>query len=167
MRRLTQLLLIFCLGFALKAQLKEYTLEEAVKLSHQTAKKTLIYVYTDWCSLCELNERVNFNKLKIIDYINKNLFFVSINADTKDTLFFKGIPFAYDTIEQKNPLLDFLLKAQYKFPAFVVLNEKGEVLSRVYGYMEAKEMLAYLRFIVEEHYRFSTWNDYKKVALTD
>ncbi len=162
-----KLFTILLLAFSLQAQLKNYSLEEAVKLSHQTAKKTLVYVYTDWCSLCEMNEKINFNNLKIIDYINKNLYFVSLNGETKDTIFFKGIPFAYDTTSNQNPFMDFLLKKQYKYPAFIVLNDKGEVLSRVYGYMEPKIMLAYLHFIVEEHYRFKTWKEYKEIAVKD
>ncbi len=144
--------------------INNYSLDEAVKLSNKTLKKTLVYIYTDWCSYCEIMEQVHFKFFPVVKYINDNFYFVAINTDKIDTISFQGIIFVKDSTG-KNPLINMLLKDNYKYPAFVVINEKGEILSRIYGYLDKEEFLAYLRFINEERYRDYTWNDYKKIAL--
>lgn len=79
-------------------EIKWHTLEEALKISKKEKKPIFIDVYTDWCGWCKRMDKATFSEASVIDYVNKNYIAVKLNAESNETLTFKGEKLNYRQI---------------------------------------------------------------------
>ena len=78
--------------------IKWHTLEEALKLSKEENKPIFIDVYTDWCGWCKRMDKATFSEASVIDYVNANYIAVKLNAESNETVTFKGQELNYRQI---------------------------------------------------------------------
>jgi thioredoxin-related protein len=71
-------------------KIKWYSFEEAVALNKENPKKLFIDLYTDWCGWCKRMDQTTFKNAEIVKFMNDNYYPVKFNAETTDTLTFKG-----------------------------------------------------------------------------
>jgi thioredoxin-related protein len=66
------------------AQLKVHTFEEVEQLSQEHPKPIVVFFHTDWCKFCSLMLQTTFKNEAIVDKLNKDFYFISFNAESKD-----------------------------------------------------------------------------------
>lgn len=69
------------------------TLEEAQELAKKEPRKVIMDVYTDWCGWCKKMDKTTFADEQVVEYVNKNFYAVKLNAESKETINFKGQEF--------------------------------------------------------------------------
>lgn len=79
-------------------EIKWHTLEEALIISKKENKPIFIDVYTDWCGWCKRMDKATFSEASVIEYVNKNYIAVKLNAESNQTLTFKGQELNYRQI---------------------------------------------------------------------
>jgi thioredoxin-related protein len=124
-------------------------LQEAEIQAKAKKKKVMITIYTDWCGWCTVMNQNTWNKLKIIRFVNENFFAVKIDAETREVLRFKGTDFGYMTNVHSNQLAWSLLNGVMEFPSTVFLDEGGNVLTVIPGFMDAGKMDVVLHYFNE------------------
>lgn len=96
---------------------------EAQKLAQKEKKIIFVDNYATWCGPCKKLDAKVFNNKEVADYFNAN--FINVKIDIE-----KG----------EGPSM----KQKYKInsvPTMLFLDENGEVLNRLIGYMEADQLL--------------------------
>lgn len=116
------------------------------------AKKTLIFLHTDWCKYCEAMKQTSFQDAKLKAYLEENYYFVSFDAESRESVLFAGKEFVFlqngqgtGSHEMALELMQSIEKPAY--PALVFLNEKREIIYVITGYLDADEILSILKEI--------------------
>lgn len=137
------------------------TIEDAQKANLQQPKKIFVDVYTDWCGWCKRLDATTYRDAKVIDYINQHFYPVKLNAETKDSITFNRAKFGFVQDWKVNGAAVQLMGGQVTgFPTTTYINEKGEILSVVPGYLSSVEMLKVLHYFGDNSYLKTNWNAY-------
>ena len=84
------------------------SLQEADSLYQIQPKPFFVDVYTDWCGWCKRMDATTFSNQEIANYLNQNFYAVKLDAETKDSILFKGSVFKNTQQEKVKVLLDSL-----------------------------------------------------------
>ncbi len=135
--------------------------EEAVAKSEKEPKKMFVDVYTNWCGWCKKMDATTFMDDKVADYMNKNFYPVKFNAESKDTIHFKGTNFVFKPEFKSNELAISLLNKQMSYPTYVFLDEQFNLLAPVQGFMPPEGIIPVLTYFGENIYKTKTWQEYQ------
>lgn len=134
-----------------------------------TPKKVLIDVYTTWCGPCKMMDQITFAEPSLAQYINENFYAVKFDAETADTISFKGRNYTNPYFDpNKSPSLRnkshrlaqrFFVRG---FPSLIFLDEKLKTLNVVPGYQAPRAMEPLLKYFGEEWNRKIGYDDFKK-----
>ena len=73
-----------------KGPINWLSLQEADSLYQINPRPMFIDVYTDWCGWCKRMDATTFQDQNIANYLNANFYAVKLDAETKDSINFKG-----------------------------------------------------------------------------
>jgi thioredoxin-related protein len=141
-----------------------YSFEEAYKLNKKKPKKMFIDVFTEWCGWCKKMDAETFTNTYIAKYMNDHFYCVKFDAERKDTIVIDGQTFVNPNPSNKrstHKLAVELLRGKMSYPSYVFLNEKGQMLTVVSGYQQAKEFEGVLTYFGTDAYLKSTWEEYR------
>jgi thioredoxin-related protein len=137
--------------------------EEAVKKSDANPKKIFIDVYTDWCGWCKKMDASTFMEDTVINYLNKNYYAVKLNAETRDTIRFRGKEFMFMPEYKSNELAISLLGGKMGYPSYVLLDEKYTMLTPpVQSYLNKEDLMPILVYYGDEINKTKSWEEYQE-----
>ena len=143
--------------------------EQALEMNQARAdqglpvKKIFVDVYTDWCGWCKRLDATTFANPEIIKYMNEHFIAVKLNAERQDTVVINGQAFVYvpgDGRRGVHQLAVVLLQNHMSYPSCTFLNENGQQLQVIPGYMDAKRFETVLHFFGEDAYKTQDWDTY-------
>lgn len=127
-------------------------------------KKVFIDVYTDWCGWCKRLDATTFAHPEIVRYMDSAFITVKLNAERTDTVRINGNIFVNQMAGQgkrgSHDLAIQLLQGKMSYPSCTFLDENGQQITIVPGYMDAKQFEVLLHFIAEEAYKRGSWEDF-------
>jgi thioredoxin-related protein len=140
---------------------KWYSLQEALKLSETNPRPILLDVYTDWCSWCKFMMRTTYANKAIADYINANFYPAKFNAESFDTITFKGQKYGNRRIGSRpsHDLASILLDGKLSYPSVVFFDREGNK-TVIPGYKEAKDFEPILVYFAENVNRTASLDDF-------
>lgn len=147
----------------LEDKIQWLSLDEASKIAEKTGKKILVDVYTNWCGWCKIMDQKTFSNAEVIQLINANYLAVKLNAETKDSLVYKGVKFGFNPEKRANQLAYLLLNGKMSYPTTVILNEKSEILTPIAGFIEPSIMVKVLKYYGENHHLKMKWEEFEKM----
>jgi uncharacterized protein YyaL (SSP411 family) len=155
--------IVFAFGANAQTPVKWYTIEEAFAMTKKEPRKIVIDVYTDWCSWCKVMDSKTFSNKIIADYMNKNFYPVKFNAEQKTDVALNGKIYKFIPSGSKgyNELAAELLNGQLGYPSVVFLDENTKMIQPVQGYIKAKEFDGIIRFIGDDVYKTTKWEDFQ------
>lgn len=147
-----------------KSSPKTLTLAEIEKLEKKKAKKILINITSNFCNSCKVQSATSFKDTAIVNYINKHFYFMEFNAESNDTITFKGEK-CFKTLMNGYPLHTFALKAtnnRLQFPVVAILDEKQNPMDAVGPFLSPSNLMPILKFYAEEKYKTTPWPEFIK-----
>jgi thioredoxin-related protein len=150
-----------------KKHIKTYTVKEIEKLQKSrpgVTKKILINISAGFCNSCKVQNATTFKDTSIANYINKHFYLVNFDAESNDTIMFKGEK-CFKTIMNGYPLHTFALKAtnnRLQFPSIAVLDAQQNTLDALNAFLTPKALLPILKYYAEDKYKTVSWADYIK-----
>jgi thioredoxin-related protein len=130
-----------------------HSYNDGITLARNQNKKLLIDVYTDWCGWCKKMDSDVYSDKNIKTLIASNFVAVKLNAESS-----KNVTIGTDQLDEAS-----LARAMgvSGYPTTVFLESGAGPITKVAGYMEAKEFATVLRFIGEDHYKNTTFEHFK------
>jgi thioredoxin-related protein len=140
--------------------IKWMSLSEAEKMNTRKKKKIFIDIYTDWCGWCKRLDATTYQDAAVVKYVNDNYYAVKLNAETKDTISFRGVKYAYDAGSRINMVSPQFLGSQPGYPTLTYLDENLKVVRIAPGYVDVQGMLSQLKYIGENYYLNMSFEKY-------
>lgn len=147
------------------------SLNEVEKRMAKEPRKVLVDVYTSWCGPCRMMDQNTFQNPSVVEYINKNYYAVKFDAESPETIDFKGNVYkneAHDPNKRGRNSTHDLAKAiapvqgRIAYPTVVYMDEDFKILSPVQGYHTPKQIEPILKFIAEGDYESDKFADYQE-----
>lgn len=138
-------------------------IEEVEQLIKQKPKKILVDAYTDWCGWCKRMDKNTFENAEIAKYVNSNFYAVKLNAETKETLKFKGKDYEFVKGKKRghNLLAKELLKGRLSYPTISFLDEDLNLINAFPGYKSPQDFDALMNFINKNEFDKMGFTQYK------
>jgi thioredoxin-related protein len=165
---LIPLIILLSLQYNLQAQntgkINWYTIEEAVEMTKKIPKKIFIDVYTDWCGWCKKMEAETFAHPEIAKILNENYYPVKLNSETTDTIHFNGYTFINEGTGRRSAhqFSIALLQGKMSYPSIAYMSENLQMITVVPGYMTPEAIEPVLKFIAENHYLKTSYDEFQK-----
>jgi thioredoxin-related protein len=130
-----------------------HSYNEGVTLARAQNKKLLVDVYTDWCGWCKKMDSDVYTDENIKSIVAGNFIAVKLNAESSTQ-----VTVGTDQLDEAG-----LAKAMgvTGYPTTVFLESGAGPITKIAGYMEAKEFAIVLRFIGEDHYKDTSFEQFK------
>lgn len=147
-----------------KLPVKMYSIAEVEKLQKKKPKKVLVNITANFCNTCKVMEKTTFVDSSIAGYINKNFYVVNFNAETNDTIIFKGEKYYKGSINGY-PLNTFSAKItdnRFSFPALSMLDEDMKVIDVLNFYQSPEHLKPILEYIGSNAYKTKKFQDFMK-----
>jgi thioredoxin-related protein len=143
-------------------EVKWLTLTAASEMEKTAKKPIFITFYTDWCLSCKVYDDVVFKNPEISKILNENYYPVKFNAASTDTVNFFGTKLVGTGIGNPHQVTSGILRGNYKMPADVYLNDKGELLNIVNGMLMPKQLESILTYLSGDIYLKTKYPDFLK-----
>ena len=128
-------------------------LDPGLKEAHARKRPMLVDVYTDWCGWCRRMERDTYAAGEVRDYLAKSFVTVKLNAeDSKKTARYQGEDVSYRKFADGFRITG--------YPTTLFLDQDGELITALPGYVGAPKFIYILRFIGDGHYKTKSWDAY-------
>lgn len=134
--------------------------EDAVESNTKNPKKIFIDMYTNWCGWCKKMDATTFTDPAVASYLNKHFYSVKLNAETKDSIFFKDKYFQYKPEYKSNEMAAIMMNGKMSYPTSVYLDGESNLIGPVPGYLTAEQFLPILKYFAEDFYKTTNWEDY-------
>lgn len=142
-------------------QLKWLTLKEAEEQLKRDKKPVLIDLYTDWCGWCKVMDKNTYTNTNVIQYIQENFHPVKLDAETRETLQWRGRTFNYNPSYRANEYAVLITQGRLSFPSTVILPADGSQPQAIPGYLRVGEMELILKYFGEGHYGKTAFEQYR------
>lgn len=121
-------LLIWNSSIAQQTTINWLSFEELAVHFEKEQKPILVFLHTDWCKYCKMQENTSFSDSSIIQILNQNYYTVRLNAESKDPLQFFGRSYEFDIESGYHQLATYLgsLEGKLEFPTTLILNKRLE-----------------------------------------
>ncbi len=150
-----------------KSYIKYKSLAEIEKLAKKKPKKILVNIGASFCNSCKVETATTLKDTAIVNYINKHFYMINFDAESNDTILFKGEK-CYKTLSGGYPLNTFALRVsnnRLQFPTIAVLDEKQTTLDALNVFLTPASLMPILKFYAEDKYKTTPWQDYYKSYL--
>ncbi|HRI26857.1 MAG TPA: DUF255 domain-containing protein [Chitinophagales bacterium] len=138
------------------------TMEEMEEKMKSEPRKVVIDLYTDWCGWCKKMDKATFQHPDVAAYINKNFYAVKLDAETKETLSFRGQKWEFmpnpNGRKGTNKLAAVIIlgnspTGRIGYPTIAFLDENLNRIDAYPGYRGPDKFEGLMKFISENHYK--------------
>lgn len=131
-------------------QIKEYSFSEVENLNKTNPKPTLVFIHTSWCKYCKMMEKATFKNQEVIDFLNENFYFVSLDAEEKSDIVFLNNTFKFKPTGNNTGIHELAtelatIENEVVYPTITVLGTDYSILFQKHSLTTAKELLIILQ----------------------
>ncbi|MBN2669901.1 MAG: DUF255 domain-containing protein [Bacteroidales bacterium] len=140
------------------------TLTEALEKQKEVPKKIFIDIYTEWCGWCKVMSKNTFSHPQIASYINQYFYPVRFDAETTDTLEYLGKTYVNKNAGGRRATHELgyiLTNNRPSYPTISYLDEKGQLIQALPGYMDVKKIEPYLVYFNENAFKSAPFETFK------
>ena len=138
-------------------------LEEAFEKAKATKKKMVVNLYNNYKTSSTMMSLTTFNTPPIANYLNKNFIYSELNVRTKDTISVLGGTYINtNETHEYHQLPIAMLEGKMIFPAFLILDENGQLLNRTQVYVTPERMEIILAYYLNDAYKTEKWTNFEK-----
>lgn len=106
----------------------------------------VIKIYTDWCSICKLQDRQISKNKEVKKLLDEKYYYLELNAETRKTLLFNGRAYTFipNGTGGINSLAAELCQSQ-NYPCWVFLSPDYKAISTYNGLLKPAQLLEILQ----------------------
>ena len=131
------------------AQLRSYKFEQIDSLQNIEKRKIIVFIHTDWCKYCLTMKNTTFKNKDVIALLNKIFYFIDLNAEEKQPIYFQGIKFQFEPTGNQTGINDLAkvlatINGKINYPTLCILNDKNEIIFQHNSFLNNDALLRIL-----------------------
>ena len=135
------------------AQLKTYSFEEVEMRIKENPKPVVVFIHTSWCKYCQMMKNSTFKNEDVIAILNKDFYFVSFDAESKESIHFNNHTFRFKPSGQDVGIHELAvelatIEGKVVYPTITVLNSDYSILLQSSSYKDAKTLMSLLKDVL-------------------
>jgi thioredoxin-related protein len=143
-------IVLFLFAFTTFGQIKTHAFSEVENLNKITPKLIIVFIHTSWCKYCKMMENSTFKNPEVVQLINDNFHFISLDAEDKSDITFLNHTFKFKPTGQNvgtHELATELatIKNQVIYPTITILDKDYSILFQKHSFTSAKDLLVILQ----------------------
>lgn len=140
---------LFFLHQNIIAQLQVHSFESIENKMIIAPRPLVVFIHTDWCIYCKNMENTTFKNNDIIQQLNENFYFASLNGESRATIHFLNKSFRFQPNGNKTGVHQLArelatVNNQIGYPTLAILNHKYEIIFQQQSFISAKEFIKIL-----------------------
>lgn len=125
---------------------------EGMTKAQSENKKILLDVYTDWCSWCKKMDSEVYTDASVAQILNEKFVAIKLNAEANSSIQYDNTTYSNADFSQALGITG--------YPATVFFGSDTKPITLLPGYVDAQRFATILRYIGDDHYRTTTFDDY-------
>ncbi len=122
------------------------SLDSLPKLVEKEPRPILIFIHTDWCKVCAMQEKTTFHDEQVIKKLNQAFYAVKLNAETKEDLQFANRTYHYKSTGNDTGIHELaeilaIRMGMVSYPTTVILSPQFELREKLIGLQSAQDIL--------------------------
>ena len=143
------LFLFWMLSIGSYSQVIDYKFEQIDSLQKVEKKTVIVFIHTDWCKYCQIMINTTLKNDSIIKLINKQFYFVDLNAEEKKNIVFSNHIFKYKPTGTNTGIYELAEKLgavdnKVSYPTLCFLNTNNEIIFQYPQYINSTDLMAIL-----------------------
>jgi len=145
MKYLTLIMLVAFVAVGSAAEVKWLGFDAGIEKALEEKKPVLIDFYTEWCHWCKVMDDKTFNAEEVAKKLSDDFVCIRLNAeDQKSSLNFDGKMYTNAEFTQALGVSG--------FPTLAFIDDAGQFITKVPGYVPAKDFVNILNYIDKKYY---------------
>ncbi|WP_103864994.1 thioredoxin fold domain-containing protein [Aquimarina sp. I32.4] len=143
-------LFVLCQSVVSQIKINSFeSLEDAMKID---PKPVVIFIHTDWCIYCKNMESTTFKNNEIIQKLNTAFYFITLNAENRETINFLDNDFRFNSNGHKTGIHQLakelaVINNKIAYPTLTILNKEYEIIFQKQSFLSANQLLKILEKI--------------------
>jgi thioredoxin-related protein len=147
------LVILFFLGYMWPrltfGQPKVVQFEEIAARQKAAPRPMVVFIHTDWCRYCQGMKNTTFKNENIVKLLDKNFYFLDLNAEEKQNIRFHGRTFKYKPTGNNTGVHELAeqlgsQKGKVSYPTLCFLNSDYEIIYQHPDFTDAKTLIRIL-----------------------
>jgi thioredoxin-related protein len=127
-------------------------LDQAQNRSINDGKKILVHVYTDWCEFCKKLEDTVYPDSAVVASVSEMYHAVKLDADSNEMIRFNN-----EDITMRQLARSLGVRS---YPTILFIDNKGDLLLQINGYMPVDDFKNMLAYIGEEAFTKTEFHEF-------
>jgi len=139
----------------LPAQPITYAFGQVDSLMQEEERPLVVFIHTDWCRYCNAMKNTTFQDEAVIELLNENFYFLSLDGEEKRDITFRNYTFSFQPtgngsgVHQLAAQLGTTDDGELSFPVLVILNPQYEIVFQYSGFLSGKALKKVLKKMAE------------------
>lgn len=114
-------------------QIKTFQFEQIDSLQKNEKRTVVIFMHTDWCNYCKAMQNTTFKNERVVNYLDKHFYFISLNAEEKRDINFNKHTFKYKPTGANTGVHELAeqlgaVEGSISYPALCFLSQNHEIV---------------------------------------
>jgi thioredoxin-related protein len=131
--------------------------DEGMASSAKSGKYAIVDFSTDWCVWCKKMDKETFSNPDVSSRLAREFVTIRINAESDGTIIYKG--------QKTTPRYFTGMMGVRGFPTLVVFNAKGDPVTQLPSFVDAKTFMLFLDYVKKEKFRVQSFEDYYRTTV--
>jgi thioredoxin-related protein len=137
------------------------SMEQYAGLKKDTTKKTLVFLYSNWCISCRAMQLAVFTDTAVSRLINEHFYLIYLDVETRSPLSWKGKIFnAKSQASPFHPVIDELTGGGFQLPSLIIFDEKQNRIDLLNYFTIADHLQKVLSYYGENFYLSMKWQQF-------
>ena len=145
LKQLIFILIFTAFSCSVFAQLKWISFRDLNDSLTIQPRTMLIYIHSNWCKYCKLQENAVFNDPKVIELLNQKVYPLKLDAESREEVIFLGRKYEGASVNSYHELAMHwaAIEGRLTLPSIVILNSNS-VYKVINGYIKREKLIAIL-----------------------
>ncbi len=131
-------------------QIKNVDFRQLDSLQKAEKRPVVVFLHTSWCKYCGTMKNTTLKNDEVLNLLNKNYYFISLDIEEKRSIHFRGYTFKYKPTGTNTGVHELgeqlgTINGQLSYPSICFLNADYEIIYQKEGFVAAKDFLSILK----------------------
>ncbi len=136
-------------------QVKPVKFDQLDSLQKKERRTIVVFLHTSWCKYCGTMKNTTFQNSEVLQLLNQNFYFVSLDIEEQRDIMFRGHTFKHKPTGNKTGVHELArqlgtINGALAYPGISILNADFEIIHQQEGFVSSEVLLFMLKKLISK-----------------